>query len=335
MRLGLEEEVFITQPARPNLQSLYYLTRLFWRDPGFFLSHSDSNFARGKDLKAGLMGPVEISTPTVDGPAEVVAALAELRRELAAAVGGEGLLVAAGHLLDMDAPTLTAGLHLHLSGLTDTERTYNNLAHFLPLFALAAASSPARRGEYFGPSYRLYASYALGPLRPGDPYYRFQDLIFSLRLGTIEVRLLDPVADLERLKELVAAIVAVAACTRPYTWDPVTYRRLRREAATAGLTPGLATLWTELQDVYPLKRRLVEQPAALTIWASYQNKGLVPTYTALDSLYRDGSFSVKEAPPTSYNPLKAAAGLAGYYVVRLPYKLAKVRKEWSRCGSGS
>ncbi|MDK2856242.1 MAG: hypothetical protein PWQ41_1834 [Bacillota bacterium] len=334
MRLGLEEEVFITQPERPNLQSLFYLTRLFWRNPGFFLVHSDSNFARGKDIKAGLMGPVEISTPVAGSPAELVAALAELRRELTAAVGREGLLVAMGHLIDMDAPTLTAGLHLHLSGLPDAERAYNNLAHFLPLFALCAASSPARRGQYFGPSYRLYSSYALGPLRPGDRYYRFQDLIFSLRLGTIEVRLLDPVPDLERLRKLVEAIVAVATCERTYAWDPVTYRRLREEAATLGLTPDLAQLWAELQDIYPLERHLVERPAATAIWEHYLEHGLVSTYAALDNLYRNGSFTRKKVPATAYNPFKVAAGLLGYYAVRLPYKLAKVKREWSRCGSG-
>lgn len=335
MRLGLEEEVFITQPKRPNLQSLYYLSRLFWRDPGFYLSHSDSNFARGEDLKIGLMGPVEISTPVAADPDELVAALAELRRELAAVVGEEGLLVAMGHLIDLDAPTLTAGLHLHLSDLADAERAYNNLAHFLPLLALVSASSPAVNGRYFGPSYRLHCSYALGPLRPGDPYYRFQDLIFSLRLGTIEVRLLDPVADLNRLREITAAVAAVAACRHGFTWEAETYRHLREEAATAGFTPGLAALWEELQDVYPLERRLVERPAAQEIWESYQVKGLVGTYAALDNLYRRGSFAEHTAPVAAYNPLKAAAGLLGYYAVRLPYKLAKVRKEWSRCGSGS
>lgn len=335
MRLGLEEEVFITQPDRPNLQSLYYLARLFWRNPGYFLTHSDSNFARGADLKAGLMGPVEISTPVAGSPAELVAYLADLRQQLAAVVGEEGLLVGVGHLLDIDAPTLTAGLHLHLSDLPDPERAYANLAHFLPLFALAAASSPARNGTWFGPSYRLHCSYALGPLRPGDPYYRFQDLIFSARLGTIEVRLLDPVADLKRLESVVTAVVAVAAAERRYTWDPVTYRKLRAEAATSGFTPGLAALWAELQEIYPLARDLLERTASALIWESYKHHGLIPTYAALDALYREGGFTCKRAPARGYNPLKTVAGLAGYYAVRLPYKLAKVRKEWSRCGSAS
>jgi hypothetical protein len=127
----------------------------------------------------------------------------------------------------------------------------------------------------------------------------------------------------------------VAACERAYTWDPITYRRLREEAATSGLTPGLAQLWAELQDIYPLERHLVERPAATAIWEHYLKHGLVSTYAALDNLYRNGSFTGKEVPATAYNPFKAAAGLLGYYAVRLPYKLAKVRKEWSRCGSGS
>ena len=59
---GVEEEVFITEPERPTIRSLYFLAKLLARNPRYYYTHSASNFSRGPDLRQGLMSGVEIST---------------------------------------------------------------------------------------------------------------------------------------------------------------------------------------------------------------------------------------------------------------------------------
>jgi gamma-glutamyl:cysteine ligase YbdK (ATP-grasp superfamily) len=203
--LGLEEEVFITTPTRPTLDALYALAKLLWRNPRYYYKHTASNFARGRDARQCLMSSVEITTrPHTD----IDALLDELRTHRAALAdaAGDAYILPVGHLFDLDAPTNTAGLHINVRAPHERRQTvYANLAHFLPLLILLSASSPYAGGRYFGQSYRVASSFAIGALRD-DPYYRFQDLILSRRLGTIEIRACDPIWDLARLRVLLEAV---------------------------------------------------------------------------------------------------------------------------------
>jgi gamma-glutamyl:cysteine ligase YbdK (ATP-grasp superfamily) len=226
--LGLEEEVFITTPTRPTLDALYVLAKLLWRNPRDYYKHTASNFARGRDALQCFMSSVEIATRP---HADIDALLDELRTHRAALAdaAGDAYLVPVGHLFDLDAPTNTAGLHIHIGVPAERRhiRCMRTLAYFLPLLILLSASSPYAGGRYFGQSYRVAASFAIGALHD-DPYYRFQDLILSRRLGTIEIRACDPIWDLERLRVLLEAVQAIAQLP---TGAPDRPRPLRRAAS--------------------------------------------------------------------------------------------------------
>ena len=259
--LGLEEEVFITAPTRPTLDALYALAKLLWRNPRDYYKHTASNFARGRDARQCLMSSVEIATrPHTD----IDALLEELRTHRAALAdaAGDAYIVPVGHLFDLDAPTNTAGLHIHIGAPPERRQTvYANLAYFLPLLILLSASSPYAGGRYFGQSYRAAASFAIGALRD-DPYYRFQDLILARRLGTIEIRACDPVWDLARLRVLLEAVQAIAQLPTARPIDRARYAALRHQAACVGYTPDLQALHRELSTVYAIPEALLETTIA-------------------------------------------------------------------------
>jgi hypothetical protein len=254
--LGLEEEVFITAPTRPTLDALYALAKLLWRNPRCYYKHTASNFARGRDARQCLMSSVEIATrPHTD----IDALLEELRTHRAALAdaAGDAYILPVGHLFDLDAPTNTAGLHIHVGAPHERRQTvYANLAHFLPLLILLSASSPYAGGRSFGQSYRVASSFAIGVLRD-DPYYRFQDLILSRRLGTIEIRACDPIWDLERLRVLLEAVRAIAQLPTARPINRVRHAALRHQAACIGYTPDLQALHRELRAVYEIPERLL------------------------------------------------------------------------------
>jgi hypothetical protein len=256
LTLGLEEEVFITTPTRPTLDALYALAKLLGRNPRYYYKHTASNFARGRDARQCLMSSVEIATRP---HAAIDALLGELRTHRAALAdaAGDAYLVPVGHLFDLDAPTNTAGLHIHIGAPAERRHiVYANLAHFLPLLILLSASSPYAGGRYFGQSYRVASSFAIGTLRD-DPYYRFQDLILSRRLGTIEIRACDPIWDLERLRVLLEAVRAIAQLPTARSIDRARYAALRYQAARIGYTPDLQALHRELRAVYEIPERLL------------------------------------------------------------------------------
>ena len=259
--LGLEEEVFITTPTRPTLDALYALAKLLWRNPRCYYKHTASNFARGRDARQCLMSSVEITTrPHTD----IDALLDELRTHRAALAdaAGDAYILPVGHLFDLDAPTNTAGLHIHVGAPHERQQTvYANLAHFLPLLILLSASSPYAGGRYFGQSYRVASSFAIGALRD-DPYYRFQDLILSRRLGTIEIRACDPIWDLARLRVLLEAVQAIAQLPTARPIDRARYAALRHQAACVGYTPDLQALHRELSTVYAIPEALLETTIA-------------------------------------------------------------------------
>jgi gamma-glutamyl:cysteine ligase YbdK (ATP-grasp superfamily) len=323
--LGLEEEVFVCEPARPNLGSLSYLARLTWSDPKRHYARTASNFARGADLSQGLMSCVEISTTIHDDPDSLVDDIAQRRQELVRAVGGRGLLVPLGHLLQNDSPTNVAALQFHV-GAPDRDRAYRNLGYALPLLALLAADSPAAGGERFGQSYRWARGFAIGPLT-SDPTARFQDLIVSKRLGTIEVRLLDPVWDLRRVRVLARAIREIAALETDLPFDREAYNSMRYRVAFEGWTDDLEPIHAAVSQVADLPRESMTHTAADDVWALYHQVGLVPTYAALDNAYRTGVFSPRPVAEMAPSLVRSIAGLAGYYVPKFPYVTWKFMKE--------
>ena len=282
LTLGLEEEVFITAPTRPTLDALYALAKLLWRNPRCYYKHTASNFARGRDARQCLMSSVEIATrPHTD----INALLDELRTRRAALAdaAGDAYLVPVGHLFDLDAPTNTAGLHIHIGVPAERRHTvYANLAYFLPLLILLSASSPYAGGRYFGQSYRVAASFAIGALRD-DPYYRFQDLILSRRLGTIEIRACDPIWDLERLRVLLEAVQAIAHLPTARPIDRARYAALRHQAACVGYTPDLQALYRELSTVYEIPEALLRETVSDALHGYLQRFQIPPSVPSSSS----------------------------------------------------
>jgi gamma-glutamyl:cysteine ligase YbdK (ATP-grasp superfamily) len=325
--MGLEEELFITEPTRPHLSSLYYMSRLLIRNPRHYYRYSATNFSRGADARECLMSTVEIATTPHPTPDALLRKLSEHRQELASVVGS-AYLVPVGHLFDLESPTNTGGLHLHLA-VPDAqrERVYANLAYFLPLLILLSASSPYAGGRYFGQSYRVAHSFAIGPLRE-DPTYRFQDLIFSRRLGTIEIRSFDPVWDLERLHWLLVCVQAIASLPGALPLDRERYAELRAQAACEGYTPALQQLYRELRAWVALPERLLQRTASDEIAEWVACEGIEATYATLDHAYRTGEW--RRVPPRAMKPSlwRGAAGFAGYYLLRLPYIAYKAWREW-------
>lgn len=336
LSFGLEEEVFVCSPTAPTMESLYYLARLLWRNPGRYYRHSDSNFARGRDVRRGLMSGVEVSTTRQPTPAAAVADLRRCRADLARACGRSGaLLVAVGHLLDRDTPTNVCGLHVHIGLPAEArEAGYRRLAPFLPLLALLTASSPCRSGQPFGPSYRMVAGYATGPLRP-DNRYRFQDLIISRRLGTLEARLFDPAWDLDRILHLLRAMRAVLLHAPDRPIDYSGYASLRALAATRGYGDEFRPLYQSLSTCLeaagepPVPEAWFIETASQQILETWRDRGLASTYYALHRGYLGQGFQVSDEAPVvrPRSLLRVAGGLAGYYAVRLPYKINKVLRE--------
>jgi gamma-glutamyl:cysteine ligase YbdK (ATP-grasp superfamily) len=322
--LGIEEEVFVCEPEAPSLASLGHLARLMWSDPRRHYARTASNFAREDDLRHGLMSCVEISTGVHSDAEAAVEDLATRRRELGRAVGDAGLIVPLGSLLQTATPTNTAALQIHV-GAPDREAAYANLARYLPVLAVLGADSPAANGARFGQSWRMANGFAVGPLLP-DPTARFQDLIVSKRLGTIEVRLLDPVWDLARVRVLAGAVAAIAALpTRPLDRDA--YNVIRDSVVREGLTDAVRPLAAELSQIADVPEAMLTRTAADEVWDHFQAHGLVPTYSALDHGWREGVFETRDVPPMRASVARAAFGVAGYYLPKLPYVTWKYLKE--------
>ena len=297
LTLGLEEEVFITTPTRPTLDALYALAKLLGRNPRYYYKHTASNFARGRDARQCLMSSVEIATRP---HAAIDALLGELRTHRAALAdaAGDAYLVPVGHLFDLDAPTNTAGLHIHIGAPAERRHiVYANLAHFLPLLILLSASSPYAGGRYFGQSYRVAASFAIGALRD-DPYYRFQDLILARRLGTIEIRACDPVWDLARLRVLLEAVQAIAQLPTARPIDRARYAALRHQAACIGYTPDLQALHRELCAVYEIPEALLKMTIADELRSCVQ--AFQPSPPVSPACGREGLWSAEaKLPPNA------------------------------------
>ncbi len=327
IRMGLEEELFLTEPMRPRLGSLYYMARLLLRNPRHYYQYSATNFARGKDVRHGLMSTVEIATTPHCQIESLLEEFALRRRELCSVVDN-AYIVPVGHLFDTETPTNTGGLHLHV-GVAPEQRmhAYANIAYFLPLLMLLTASSPYAGGRYFGQSYRIAHSFAIGALRE-DPTYRFQDLIISRRLGTVEIRVFDPVWDVERVRWVLRAVQTIVQLPHTYPLDRERYAELREQACRTGYTPPLQALYRELREYIAIPEHLFQQTASdqLAEWTA--RYGILTTYASLDHAYRTGEWAYRAPREVSPSLWRAAAGLVGYYLLKLPYAAYKAWAEW-------
>ncbi len=316
--LGLEEEVFVTEPTRPSLRSLYYLAKLLARNPRYYYTHSASNFARFGDIRYGLMSGVEISTGVHTSAEALVDDLARRRRDLADVA--DAYIVAAGHLPEHDTPSNVCGLQVHIGGVPDKERTYRNIVHFLPLLMLLTANSPCVNGQYFGKSCRISNSFAIGPIRP-DRTYRFQDIIFSKRLGTIEVRVDDPTWDLARVRCLVDCLQAIAELQTDLPFNAEEYNRQRRVSSIEGYGQHTQELYGELRDIVDVPEDLFQRSPSDDFWDVISRHGAAAACSAADSAYRGGAFEPARTIGCRRKGslLEPAAGFLGYFVPKLPY----------------
>lgn len=321
---GIEEEVFVVEPLRPSLKSLYYLQQLLWQRPGFNYFHTAPNLAHLPDTKTGIMSGIELATGISPDIRSLKQELIRRRQELGQVC--EGLILPLGHLLNYKSPSRTCALHIHIGNSPYRSRAYLNLAYFLPLLALFTVNSPCAGGRYFGQSYRIFQSPFIGPLKE-DPWYRFQDIIISRRLKTIEIRIFDSTWDLERLGVLLEAIDRIVNFKEELKFDARLYRRRRGKIATGGYDDYTKNLYRQLNEFYPLSEKFFLDTASDRVYHCYQKNGLLMTYTALDNAYRTGVFEPREAPDCPRGLLPILAGVAGYYIPRLPYTLWKVWRE--------
>lgn len=322
---GIEEEVFVTEPERPTLRSFYYLAKLLARDPRFYYTHSAHNFARGDDLKQGWISGIEISTG-VHGDVEALADDLERRRADLAAVA-KGLIVPVGHLFTYDTPTNTCGMHIHIGGIQDKERVYKNILHFLPILPLFTASSPFVSGEYYGQSYRMAKCFATGVIQE-DWTVRFQDIILSKRLGTVELRACDPCWDMSRIRWLLRAVKAISELDETLNPNIEKYNSLRERICKHGVLDETADLVDELRSLVDFPGDIITRTASDELRELYNSIGLIGAYSALDNGYRNGVFEPREVVQKQRRySARGILGFVGYFVPRLPYYAWKGLKE--------
>ena len=327
--LGLEEEVFVLygdpgRGYRASTASFTGLARLLWADWKRNVGGTASNFRRGPPARRELMSSVEVSTPVHAHPDTLLMSALGRRRELSRALP-DGLMVPLGLLPGSDA-FHTAGLHVHVGVAPERlETVYGNLARYLPVLTHASASSPWWNGRPSGPLSRVAHSFALGPLT-ADPLARFQDLIVTRRLGTIELRVLDPVWELERLHAVLSAVYALARLPDRLPWSRGEYNRLRGSYAL-GPTPEILALAGELQTISGFDPGWLTHTVSARVLESWQEHGEAATLAALDGAYRAGRWGSLQTPHARPPRWQGAAGFAAYYVPKLPYMLKKVRAE--------
>ena len=309
----------------PTLQSLDYLRRLWWSDLKTYWATTHSNFARGEDRRECFMGSIEISTRVHDSVDALLDDLVARRTALARAVRG-GRVVPTGALFTLNSPSNTASTHIHVGvPTTERERVYRNLATFAPLFALASANSPYAAGRRCGLSYRLAQSSLIGPLR-ADPEYRFQDLIISKRLGTVELRLCDPMPELTRLRMVLRAVRAVASWGGSADFCPETYYHERKSWTIRGETQYIQELRHKLERICEFDPSLSADTLSQRVGNIADERGIESAYAKLDRIWREPTGV--PVCPESTSAWRAASGLLGYYALRVPWIAWKGYKEW-------
>jgi|GEM_PF-376411 len=325
--LGLEEEFFAIELGHtvPTLQSMDYLRRIWWTNPRQYLASTASNFAKGKDRKKCFMGSIEISTGKHESPKALIADLIE-RRTTFAAAARTALIVPIGSLAGHECPSNTASSHIHVGVSPDSrDRVYSNLAYFLPLLAIASACSPTMHPQPTCLSNRLAYASLLGGLKE-DREYRFQDIILSKRLGTIEMRVFDPIPELDRLEVILTLVQEIAKYPGTFEFNREEYNSNRQNWAVNGLDAGLEKKLTELREIVDVDRHWIDKPLGPRLQETYSNSSIAEMYAELDSIWRAPT-GIRSSPK-GYSQLAALKGIAGYYVPRMPFILYKGYLEW-------
>lgn len=326
LTLGVEEEVFVLEAGRlaPTLQSLDYLRRLFWKSPRKHAFHTASNFARGWDRRECFMGSVEISTGMHTSVESLLEDLRGRRRELACVT--EGVIAAVGALFTLNSRFNTAGTHVHIGVPSEARaRVYRNIAYFAPVWGVVSANSPWVGGRPYGLSYRMAEPGCLGPLRE-DLEYRFQDVIISKRLKTVELRLLDPIPDWDRLEAIVRSVWGVVQWEGEAPFNREEYNFERQNWTRLGMTPYVERLRDELGEIAPVDRWFLENPLSFQLDRLAREKGVGSAYEEVDRRWR--AITGVPSRRADYSHLRAVSGLLGYYALRVPYMIYKGYREW-------
>jgi hypothetical protein len=174
-------------------------------------------------------------------------------------------------------------------------------------------------------SYRMSCNFASGELRE-DREYRFQDLIVSKRLGTVEIRALDPIPDLDRLRHILNAVVAIASIEDAMPFDRERYNAERPTWVRAGLNEYVDRLWSALQPIYPLPKALLAETQSDRLTNIAQEVSPEAAYREVDSIWRAGTGVALELRP--HSRFRSFTGVLGYYSVQLPWMAYKGYKEW-------
>ncbi len=325
--LGLEEEFFALEAGRncPTLQSMDYLRRFVWSNVKANLPHSASNFAKADDRKECFMGSIELSTGKHEEPDDLVKDLI-WRRTCFAKSAVHCLIVPTGALFHLSSPTNTACSHIHVGVRAEhRERVYRNLCYFAPLLAVYAANSPFAGGKPFGLSYRMAQEGLLGSLNQ-DPQYRFQDVIISKRLGTIEMRIFDPIPEVERLLVILSSVKKIAEWEGESGLDIEVYNASRKKWVFGEYDEWFQQMQEAAKQLDLNPALFGGQPLSDQLSMMATQSGIDAAYSFLDELWRKPTGIVAEPKP--YSSFKMAAGLAGYYVPRLPLIAYKGYMEW-------
>lgn len=324
---GVEEEVFLLEEGRltPTLQSLDVLRRLYWTNPSKYARHTASNFAKGHDRKQCFMGSVEIATGVHTNTDSLINDLVA-RRTAFAHAARDTMIVPVGSLFTLSSPTNTASTHIHIGvPITQRNRVYENIAYFLPVLAIAAANSPFADGKWFGISYRMAKPGLLGPLQD-DREYRFQDIIISKRLGTIEIRIFDPIPEISRLIAIIDALKAIATSPKKFPFDLTEYNQHRNDWAVNGVTPYITQRLNELQLLSGFSPDWVEHKLSDQIGKIAIEESVFAAYSEAEKIWRQPTGTTAHYRQPSW--FRAFTGIAGYYAFRLPYMAYKGYKEW-------
>lgn len=271
------------------------------------------------------MSSVEVSTDVANSADEAVDNLFERRKEFAQAARG-AIVVPVGSLFTLNSPSNTSGFHVHVGvPREERDRVFGNLAYFIPVLAIASSSSPYVSGRYYGQSYRIAEPLYLGALRE-DREFRFQDLIITKRLGTIEIRLFDPVPELSRMREIVRAVEAIAKLPQTLPFSREEYNGARAEWGKEGLNGFVRKRLAELQSVYPFDLSLLEHTFSDDLAAVAKTQGVLAAYEEADRVWRRGTGV--HHPVRKHSRMRVVSGLAGFYAIRLPYMAYKGIREW-------
>lgn len=321
LEFGLEEEVFVVERNKPALDSLYPLYSLVKNNPSFYYLHTGVNLARGKDILDFFVASVEISTGVAKTPEAAVEQLRLIRKEFVKECPQK--VACLGMLPNYTSHTsLVSGFHVHVSGNFDFEKARIVLAHYLPALLLITANSPSLENDFI--SNRILQN-PFSRTIVVDSYSRFQDIIISRRLNTLEIRIFDPCIDLERYLVLLELIEKIVLSNKSVEFDFRNYAELRRESAMYGISSKkVEKLVDEVCCKYRVDRYFFASPPALQTRKLFLDFGEENAYKKLDTLYRQGiEYQGSRLPKT----VRALLGFFGYYIPKIPFSTYKFLKE--------